>query len=151
MTVPKHKKSHSIPNSYEVTVLFSGKDNSALKGKPVVVAGDEEARHGIVLAKSYEAKAFGVQTGDALWEVRKKCPDAVFVPAHYDRYLKYSALARKLYIEYTDQVEPFGLDECWLDVGGSRALFGEGPGIADEIRSRIRTELGLTVSVGGFL
>lgn len=137
---------HSDMNNFyaSVEILY----DPALRGKPVVVAGDEEARHGIVLAKSYEAKVFGIQTGEALWEARRKCPDAVFVAAHYDRYLKYSALARELYVEYTDLVEPFGLDECWLDVTGSTHLFGSGEQIADEIRARVRRELGLTVSVG---
>lgn len=137
---------HSDMNNFyaSVEILY----DPALRGKSVVVAGDEEARHGIVLAKSYEAKAFGIQTGEALWEARRKCPDAVFVAAHYDRYLKYSALARELYVEYTDLVEPFGLDECWLDVTGSTHLFGSGEQIADEIRARVRRELGLTVSVG---
>ena len=121
----------------------------SLKGKPVIVAGDEEARHGIVLAKNYQAKAFGVRTGEALWEARQKCPGAVFVPAHYDRYIKYSTLAREIYTSYTDLVEPFGLDECWCDITGSLHLFGgSGKVVADTIRNRIKGELGLTVSIG---
>lgn len=138
---------HSDMNNFyaSVEVLY----DSSLKGKPVVVAGDEEARHGIVLAKSYEAKAFGIRTGEALWEARQKCPDAVFVPAHYDRYLKYSALARDIYTSYTDLVEPFGLDECWCDMTGSLHLFGgSGKYLADAIRTRVKEELGLTVSIG---
>ena len=114
----------------------------------VAVAGDEEARHGIVLAKNELAKKFGVHTGQVLWEARQQCPGLVCVPAHYDRYLHFSALARDIYISYTDQVEAFGLDECWIDVTGSTRLFGDGITIANEIRSRIRQELGLTVSVG---
>lgn len=137
---------HSDMNNFYASVecLY----NSSLKGKPVVVAGDEESRHGIVLAKSYEAKRFGIRTGEALWEARRKCPEVVFVPAHYDRYLKYSSLAREIYVSYTDQVEPFGLDECWLDVTGSGRLFGDGQHIADAIREQVRRDLGLTVSVG---
>lgn len=137
---------HSDMNHFyaAVEILY----DPSLFGKPVVVAGDAEARHGIVLAKSDEAKACGVRTGEALWEARQKCPDAVFVDAHYDRYLKYSALARELYVEYTDLVEPFGLDECWLDCTGSTHLFGDGRAIADAIRQRVKAELGLTVSVG---
>ena len=84
----------------------------------------------------------------SLWEARQQCPELVCVPAHYERYLAFSAQAKDIYTSYTDQVEPFGLDECWLDVTGSVGLFGEGPAIADDIRSRIRRELGLTVSVG---
>lgn len=137
---------HSDMNHFyaAVEILY----DPSLLGKPVVVAGDAEARHGIVLAKSDEAKASGVRTGEALWQARQKCPDAVFVPAHYDRYMKYSALARDLYVEYTDLVEPYGLDECWLDCTGSTHLFGDGKTIADAIRARIKSELGLTVSVG---
>ena len=119
-----------------------------LKSKPVAVAGDEEARHGIVLAKNDLAKQFGIRTGQVLWEARQQCPELVCVPAHYDRYLRFSALAKNIYISYTDQVEAFGLDECWLDVTGSTGLFGDGITIANDIRARIRRELGLTVSVG---
>ena len=120
----------------------------ALRGKPIAVAGDEEARHGIVLAKNELAKTFDIRTGQVLWEARQQCPGLVCVPAHYDRYLRFSALAREIYISYTDQVEAFGLDECWLDVTGSTGLFGDGVTIANDIRARIRQELGLTVSVG---
>lgn len=137
---------HSDMNNFyaSVEILY----DPTLKGKPVAVAGDEEARHGIVLAKNDIAKRFGIRTGQVLWEARQQCPGLVCVPAHYDRYLHFSAQAREIYTSYTDQVEPFGLDECWLDVTGSTGLFGDGPSIADDIRSRIRRELGLTVSVG---
>ena len=118
------------------------------RGKPLAVLGDPEARHGIVLAKNYEAKAFDVKTGDPMWMAQKKCPDIIFAPPHYDLYLKHSRLVREIYSEYTDQVEPFGLDECWLDVTGSTALFGSGKDIADELRKRIKFELGVSVSVG---
>ncbi len=116
--------------------------------KPVAVTGDEENRHGIVLAKNDLAKKFGIRTGQVLWEARQQCPALVCVPAHYDRYLHFSALAKDIYTNYTDQVEAFGLDECWLDVTGSTGLFGDGVTIANDIRTRIRRELGLTVSVG---
>ena len=122
--------------------------NPALRGHPVAVAGNPEMRHGIVLAKNYEAKRYGVQTGEALWEARQKCPDIIFVPPHYDKYIEYSNAVRAIYGEYTDRVEPFGLDECWLDVTGSSRLFGSGKTIADELRKRIKRELGVTVSVG---
>lgn len=137
---------HSDMNNFYASVecLY----DPSLRSRPVVVSGDAELRHGIVLAKNYLAKRFGIRTGEALWQARQKCPEAVFVPAHYDRYLHYSALAREIYVSYTDQVESFGLDECWLDVSGSSSLFGSGKQIADDIRSRIRRELGLTVSVG---
>ena len=118
------------------------------RGKPLAVLGDPEARHGIVLAKNYEAKAYGVQTGDPMWMAKKKCPDIVFVPPHYNLYMKHSKLIRKIYSEYTDKVEPYGLDECWLDVTNSTMLFGSGEDIANEIRKRVKFELGVSVSVG---
>jgi len=119
-----------------------------LKGHPVAVAGDPEKRHGIILAKNYEAKSFGVQTGEPLWQAKQKCPSLICVPPHYGEYEKFSAAARKIYADYTDLVESYGMDECWLDVTGSRRLFGDGRTIADEIRERIKKELGVTVSVG---
>ncbi|MBO5253854.1 MAG: DNA polymerase IV [Clostridia bacterium] len=120
----------------------------SLRDVPMAVGGDKERRHGIVLAKNMLAKAQGVKTAEALWEAERKCPGIRFVPPHFERYLKYSRLAKEIYMQYTDQVESFGLDECWLDVTGSTRLFGSGREIAEEIRSRIKDELGLTVSVG---
>ena len=105
-------------------------------------AGDAEARHGIVLAKNDAAKRCGVATGNPLWLARQRCPGIIFIPPDYDRYLRYSELTRELYGSYTDRVEPYGLDECWLDVTESAALFGDGKRIADDIRRRIRAELG---------
>lgn len=89
----------------------------ALKKYPIAVCGSVEERHGIVLAKNYKAKAFDVKTGDAVWQAKQKCKDLVVVPPHYEEYIKYSKLARSVYERYTDQVEPYGMDECWLDRG----------------------------------
>lgn len=119
-----------------------------LRGIPLVVGGDEERRHGIVLAKNYEAKAYDIKTGETLLEARQKCPDLTVVPPHYDLYWKMCMRARAIYQEYTSQVEPFGIDEAWVDVTGSRNLFGSGEHIAEEIRQRVKDELGLTVSIG---
>ena len=119
----------------------------SLRGKPVAVCGSTEERHGIVLAKSYEAKKCGVKTGMVNWEARQRCRDLIMVPPHYDQYLKYSKLTRSIYERYTDLVEPFGMDECWLDVTGSRT-FGTPMQIAETIRRATREELGLTVSIG---
>lgn len=88
--------------------------NPELRDKPVAVGGDVEQRHGIVLAKNMIAKRCGVQTGEALWQARQKCPNIIFVPPHFDRYLKFSRMAKEIYEQYTDQVESFGLDECWV-------------------------------------
>ena len=137
---------HSDLNNFYASVECL--DDPSLRGKPVAVCGDPALRHGIVLAKSYEAKAFGVATGQAIWEAKLRCPGLVVVPPRYGRYLELSRQVRELYLQYTDQVEPFGLDESWLDVGGSAGLFGDGRQIADTLRTRIRREIGLTVSVG---
>ena len=122
--------------------------NPKLRNKPVAVCGDPELRHGIVLAKNYIAKQFGVKTGDVIWEAKNKCPDIVIVPANFSLYLKFSDLARNIYESYTDKVESFGIDECWLDVTQSLKIKGSGPKIAQEIRQRIKDELGVTVSIG---
>jgi DNA polymerase-4 len=114
----------------------------------VAVGGDEENRHGIILAKNWQAKTAGVKTGEAIWEAKEKCPALICVPAHYDLYLRHSALARAVYGDYTDRVEPFGADECWLDLTGCVSGPKEGKRVADEIRERIRRELGITASVG---
>lgn len=122
--------------------------DQSLKGKPIAVIGDPEARHGIVLAKSYEAKAFGVKTGEPIWQAKQKCKDIIFVPANYKRYLKYSKMSKEIFSDYSDRCESFGLDESWLDVTGCTLLFGDGKTIANTIRRRIENELGLTASVG---
>ena len=122
--------------------------NPQLKGKPVAVGGDVENRHGIILAKNYEAKKYGVQTGEALWQAKQKCPNLLIVPPHYEEYLKYSRLAHSIYAEYTDLIEPSGMDEVWMDITGSTKLFGGGEKVANELRQRVRFELGLTISVG---
>lgn len=119
-----------------------------LRGKPVAVGGDPEARHGIVLAKDQIAKKAGVKTGMALWQARQVCPDIVFVPPRMDLYLKFSRLAHEIYGEYTDKQEAFGIDESWLDVTESCSIKGDGMTVANQISSRIKKELGITVSIG---
>jgi DNA polymerase-4 len=115
---------------------------------PIAVGGDVEQRHGIVLAKNQVAKKFGIQTGETIWQAREKCPNILFVEPHFELYLDYSRRVREIYNSYSDQVEPFGIDEAWIDVTGSGKLFGSGKTIADEIRERVKFELGVTVSVG---
>lgn len=117
-------------------------------GKPMAVGGDPEARHGIVLTANYIAKKAGVKTGMALWQAKKICPGIVFVPPRMDLYLRFSKMAQEIYMEYTDLCEPFGIDESWLDVSDSISVKGDGMQIAEEISSRIKYELGITVSIG---
>ena len=125
-------------------------DRPELWSQPVAVAGDVEARHGIILAKNQVAKTFGVQTGESIAEARSKCPGLVLLPPHMDRYKQISDKARGIYARYTDRIESFGIDECWLDVTGNGRLWGENYGevIANEIRCAVKSELGVTVSVG---
>lgn len=114
-----------------------------LRERPVAVGGDVEQRHGIILAKNYTAKRFGVKTGEAIWQARQKCPGLEVVPPNFPLYLHISGQMRKIYSDYSDQIEPFGLDESWLDVTG-----GMGKDVADDIRRRVREEIGITASVG---
>ena len=134
---------HSDANSFYAsveTVL-----NPALRGKAMAVCGNREDRHGIVLAKSEKAKKAGVKTGMTIWEAEKLCPGLLVAPPQYEYYLKFSKLLQGIYGRYTDLIEPFGMDECWLDVTNSAKPPME---IAEDIRCAVRDELGITVSIG---
>lgn len=122
--------------------------NPQIRNKPVAVCGDKEKRHGIILAKNEIAKKYNIKTGEPIWQAMQKCPELVTVSAHYDRYIRFSNLCREIYSDYTEYIEPFGLDEAWLDVTGSALIYGSGVDIAQEIRHRIKKELGITVSIG---
>lgn len=119
-----------------------------LRGKAVAVCGSTEDRHGIVLAKSELAKKAGIKTGMVNWEAQRLCKDLIVVPPQYDQYLKFSKLTQAIYNRYTDLIEPFGMDECWLDVSGSQNACGSPMTIAESIRNTVKEELGLTVSIG---
>lgn len=119
-----------------------------IRDKPVAVCGSQEDRHGIVLTANYAAKPFGVRTGMAVWQAKQCCPDLVVLPPDMREYIRISKLARDIYEDYTDQIEPFGLDENWLDVTGSVGLFGSPMTMAREISDRIKFELGITASIG---
>lgn len=118
-----------------------------LIGKPLAVCGDKEARHGIVLAKCELAKAAGVKTGDTIWQAQKKCPALLVRPPRFAEYVHYSKLVRNIYAEFTDYIEPFGIDECWLDVSKSQ-IFGSGEQIAQQIQAKVKELYKLTVSIG---
>ena len=122
--------------------------NPELKNVPMAVGGSAEDRHGIILAKNELAKKYNIKTAETLWQAKRKCPELVIVPPHHGLYEKYSKMVNDIYKEYTDLVEPFGIDESWLDVTASRALFGDGKTIADTLRERIKKEIGITISVG---
>ena len=138
---------HCDLNSFYASVELL--DYPELRDKPVAVCGDPESRHGIILAKNEAAKKFKVQTAETVWQARKKCPDLILLPAHHSKYHDYSKKVNAIYDRFTDLVEPFSIDESWLDVTGSLHLFHtDGKGLADRIRQTIREELGLTISVG---
>ena len=121
----------------------------ALRDVPVAVCGDPESRHGIVLAKNEAAKQLGVKTAETIWQARQKAPHLITLPPHHGLYREYSRKVNTIYGQYTDLVEPFGIDESWLDITNSMHLFGgDGKSIADQLRERLREELGLTISVG---
>lgn len=122
--------------------------NPKLRNVPMAVGGDESKRRGVVLAKNELARACGVKTGESIWEAKRKCPELVVVPTHFDEYEKASRDARQVYGGYTDRVEPFGADECWLDMTGCVDSFDKAKLVADRLRQEMRDTLGLTVSVG---
>lgn len=123
-------------------------DKPHLKNTPVAVSGNPATRTGIILAKNEIAKKFGVSTGEAIWQAKQKCPNLVCLAPHYDIYQIYSDKLKNIYLDYTDRVESFGIDECWLDVTASQKLFGTGEEIAHTIKERVKKETGLTISVG---
>lgn len=122
--------------------------NPAFKGKPLIVCGDPKERKGVVLAKNYEAKAYGVQTAETVASALRKCPQAQTCPTHFKEYNRYSLAVREIYARFTDRVEVCSIDECALDVTESVNLFGRGEVIAEKIRSTVKEETGLTVSIG---
>ena len=137
---------HCDLNNYFVSVELL--EHSELRNKPVIVGGSTENRHGIVLAKNYPAKSYGISTGEPVTNAVGKCPSLIILEPHYEKYLEYSRRVREIYKRYTNLVEAMGIDECFLDVSGSEYLFGSGENIADEIRSSVKSETGLTISAG---
>lgn len=138
---------HCDMNSFYASVELL--DHPELRHLPVAVCGDPESRHGVILAKNEAAKAFGIRTAETVWQARKKCPDLRLLPAHHDKYHHYSRLVNAIYERFTDLVEPFSIDESWLDVTGSLHLFHtDGKSLGDLVRRTVREELGLTISVG---
>ncbi|MEG1027735.1 MAG: DNA polymerase IV, partial [Oscillospiraceae bacterium] len=122
--------------------------NPLLKNYPMAVCGSAEDRHGIVLAKNDLAKATGVTTAEVIWKAKQKCPNLVCVKPNMKKYIEYSKKVQEIYRQYTDLVEPFSIDECFLDVTASTLLFGNGYDIAFKIKEQVKKELDLTISVG---
>ena len=137
---------HCDANSFyaAVEMLY----DPSIRDKPVAVGGSVEARHGIILTKNQKAKACGIRTGEAIWQARQKCPGLVCVPPDYPLYVRFSKKMRRLYEQYSDRVESFGLDEAWIDLTNPGVTIADGERIAHQIRQRVKEELGITVSVG---
>ncbi len=138
---------HCDLNSFYASVELLS--HPELRHQPVAVCGDPASRHGIILAKNEPAKAFQVKTAETIWQAKKKCPNLILLPAHHGLYRDFSRQVNALYQKYTDLVEPFGIDESWLDVTGTLHLFGgDAPALADRLRDEVRSRFGLTISVG---
>ncbi len=137
---------HSDLNNFYASVEIL--HNPKLKGKNVIVGGSVADRHSIVLAKSTEARKYGIKTGEVIWKAKQKCPNLIIVPPHFELYVAYSKKVQKIYYDFTNLVESFGIDECWLDVTESKNLFGTPLEIAQQISDKIKQEIGLTVSIG---
>lgn len=138
---------HSDVNNFFASVECATRPE--LKDKPVAVTGNPKKRTGIILAKNEIAKKYGVKTGQVIWEAKQLCPELVTLLPHYDLYEEISEKLHELYLDYTDFVEPLGMDECWLDVTDSlKYLNKTGEEIADEIRASVKEKFGFTVSVG---
>lgn len=137
---------HSDCNSFYASVecLY----HPEIRSKPVAVGGDPENRHGIILTKNNIAKKFGVSVGQPIWKAKQLCPELVVVPPNFPLYMRFSKMAKEIYLDYTDRVESFGLDEAWLDVTGNVTVNDDGTSVAREISRRIKSELGITVSIG---
>ena len=137
---------HSDLNNFFASVEVAL--NPELKGKPLIVCGDPKERHGIVLAKSEEAKKYGIKTAETVYSALRKCPDLCMVPSHHREYVRYSKMVRAIYERFTDCIEECSIDECALDMTESTMLFGNGEEIAHKIRHAVKEELGVTVSIG---
>ena len=138
---------HCDLNSFYASVEL--RDRPDLRDVPVAVCGDPSSRHGIILAKNEPAKKYGVQTAETIWQAKKKCPGLVLLPPHHDLYRQISKQVNAIYDQYTDLVEPFGIDESWLDITHTLHLLGgDARAVADRLRERIKREMGLTLSVG---
>lgn len=137
---------HCDANSFFASVEVA--HNPELKNKPVAVSGNPKNRTGIILTKNHIAKKYGVETGEAIWQAKQKCPNLICLPPHYKIYEEYSKKLREIYEKYTDRVESFGIDECWLDVTDTLKFFGDKVDLANRIREDVKNTLGITISVG---
>lgn len=138
---------HCDCNSFYASVELL--EHPELRDLPVAVGHEDGSRHGVILAKNEPAKRLGIKTAQTVWQARRLCPSLILLPPHHEKYRQMSRQINQIYGEYTDLVEPFSVDESWLDMTGSLHLFAAGGGaLADQLRARVRRELGITISVG---
>ena len=137
---------HADLNNFYASVACI--ERPELRELPLAVCGDPTLRHGIVLAKNMPAKRSGVITGQAIWQARQACPNLQTIAPNFDAVLRYSGIVRKIFARYTNRVQPFGVDEAWLDISGVGVEIGEGLCIANHMRHAVREETGLTLSIG---
>ncbi len=123
-------------------------DRPELENFPMAVCGDPSSRHGIILSKNEEAKKFGVKTAETIVSAKYKCPELVLVPSDHKKYIEYSDMVRQVFLSYTELVEPFGIDEAWIDVSDLEIIYGNAQKLAYEIKERVKKELSLTLSIG---
>lgn len=138
---------HCDLNGFYASVESLSLDEETKK-RPVVVGGDAQSRHGIVLAKNEAAKKYGIVTAETLYQAQKKCPELLILPPHHNLYSHYSKVVNAIYMRYSDYVEKFGIDESWIDITHSMHLFGGAEATAHDIRQTVKKETGLTISVG---
>ena len=139
---------HSDLNNFFASVECRKRPD--LQGFCVAVCGSVKDRHGIVLAKNELAKKYKIKTGQPIWQAKNLCPELVVLPPDYNEYLYYSGLVGGIYSGYSDRIEPFGMDEAWIDITHSCDVksLDDGVMVAHEIRRKIKKETGLTVSIG---
>lgn len=143
-----HIDANSAYLSWEAVRRLQSGDPLDLRTVPAVVGGDQESRHGIVLAKSIPAKAYNIRTGETLYSARSKCPELIVAPPDYRLYLQCSKALGDLLREYSPVVEQYSIDEYFLDYSESQKIFGDPLQAADRMKDRIREEFGFTVNIG---
>ena len=151
MQVPKiyfHVDVNSAFLSWSAVKLLAEGEKTDLRTIPAVVGGDEESRHGVVLAKSIPAKKFKIHTGESLFSARAKCPGLTVTPPDFDCYVRNSKALLAILAQYSPEVEQYSIDEAFLNMTGTQALFGTPLAVAQQIRRRVRQELGFTVNIG---
>lgn len=134
--------------SWEAAYRLQHGSDSDLREVPSIVGGNQATRHGIVLAKSIPSKKFGIQTGEPVCQAKKKCPGLVVVPPNYYLYMQCSSALLEILKGYSDRIQLFSIDECFVDYTGMEGILGDSLEVANQIRERVKKELGFTINIG---